>query len=85
MQKLKEIAREYVGPVIFAGCIIYGLGFAISETLPDPKPAAEPAAACTCAGKTDCSIAVFQVDDNTRAYCALGPGRKSCCEVRPAP
>ena len=77
-QKIEEFARVWIGPVAFALLMLYAFMFALSETIPDHKPAP---AGCSCAGLDNCSTAIFKPTTDTRAYCTLIEDGPSCCEI----
>ena len=66
-------------PYLIALAALYSVLLIATENMPDPV--IEPQQ-CTCAGKADCQTAVFGVDRDRRAFCALGSD-DHCCDILP--
>ena len=45
-----------------------------TDGMPDPVPAS-----CSCAGKADCHVRRFSVEEGNEAICAMWDGGNDCC------
>lgn len=75
---MKNLIKQSVAVLILFACLL-----SILIVATDNMPAhATPEETCSCAGKgPDCQIAIFQVDHDRKAYCALWTRKTGCCMV----
>lgn len=80
---MTRLERLAFAVLIFAAGVFawFGLFTFVADQLPPPVTKRT----CTCAGKDDCDITVFNTDGTRYAYCARWGENESCCVIEPSP